>query len=256
MVKSFLTVTETPGMGATRDQIAMLYSRYRFAATFCEGKDILEVACGCGQGLGYLSKKGKGVIGGDYTENLLSTANATYKGGIPLLSLDAHSLPFQAESFDVIILFEAIYYLSDPGLFIEECRRVLRKNGIVFICTVNKEWKDFNPSPFSTQYFSAYELSNLLEKYHFDVQILGAFPVVKESIKDHIVSFLKRSAISLGLMPKTMRGKELLKRIFLGELKPFPSEVQEGMADYTSPTPIPNGANSNYKVIYAVSHLQ
>ena len=156
-----------------------------------------------------------------------------------------------------MILYEAIYYLKNPGVFLEECRRILRKKGVVLICMANNELEDFNPSPFSTQYLTAQELSVLLEKHNFIVQLFGAFPSRNGSIKGRLISLIKKSAVHFNLMPKTMQGKELLKRIFLGELKPFPSEVQEGMADFASPIPIPNkGRNSNYKVIYAVSHLQ
>jgi len=51
-----------------------------------------------------------------------------------------------------------------------------------------------------------------------------------------------------------MKGKEFLKRIFFGKLIPLPSEIKDGMAEYTPPVPIPHDApNSEYKVIYAVA---
>ena len=232
----------------------MLYTRYAFAADLCKGKDVLEVGCGTGQGLGYLAKGSKKVVGGDYTEYLIQRAQDHYKSRIPLLSLDAQTLPFKKVSFDVVILFEALYYLKNPDDFFNECRRVLREKGLILICTVNKEWKDFNPSPYSHRYFSAKELLNLLEKHNFIVSLYGAFPAEKRSLKDNFASLLKQLAVHFNIMPKTMHGKELLKRIVYGKLVPFPSEVQEGEVKYIPPTPILNGFPiSNYKILYAVS---
>jgi len=231
----------------------MLYTRYMFASKYCDGKDVLEVACGSGQGLGFLSRKAGKVIGGDCTENLIRGANQYYKGQIPLLGFDAHSLPFKSTTFDVVILFEAIYYLEWPEKFLGECRRILRKKGLLIICTVNKEWLDFNPSPFSTCYFSSVELSELLKPLSFYVELYGAFETKKKSLKDYLVSWLKRKAVGLRLIPKTMRGKEFLKYLFFGNLISLPQEITEGMARYCHPHPISlNSPTSDYKVIYAV----
>jgi hypothetical protein len=145
--------------------------------------------------------------------------------------------------------------LSKPELFIHECRRILTKNGTLLICTVNREWPEFNPSPFSQQYFSAGELKRLLERGGFHAELFGAFPVQTKSLADAVVSLVKRMAISLCLIPKTMKGKEWLKRIFLGNLTPIPAEFGEGMAPLGSLVPLPSGQIvSGYKVIYAIGH--
>lgn len=234
----------------------MLYTRYAYAAKFCEGKNVLEVACGAGQGLGHLAKRARRVVGGDHTENLVRGAQRYYRGQVPLLRLDAHALPFRDSSFDVVLLYEAIYYLVHPERFLAECRRVLRERGTLLICTVNKKWVDFNPSPFSTRYFSASELSALLRKHRFQAELYGAFPVERASIKDLLVSLIKRIAVMLNLIPRTMKGKEVLKRIFLGPLSPIPAEVHEAMAPYFPPVPIRDHTPaSNFKVLFAIAHL-
>ena len=57
-------------------------------------------------------------------------------------------------------------------------------------------------------------------------------------------------------MPKTMKGKGILKRIFFGKLSPLPNEIEEGMCGYKPPEPIPDdSSNDDYKVLYAVAHL-
>ena len=256
MRADYTTVTETPGIKASREQLARLYQRYHFAVQFCRNKKVLEAACGAGQGLGYMAKVAQRVVGGDIDENNLRFARETYKGKdkIELYLFDAHKLPFDNRSFDVILLYEAIYYLGHPETFLGECQRILRKDGVLLICTVNKDWSDFNPSPYSTKYFSAQELYQLLSARFGDVRLYGGFPATTDSMRDKITSIVKRTAIALNLMPETMKSKEILKRIFFGKLAPLPAEMEDGMAEYAAPVPIPGDSpNFQYKVLYAIA---
>jgi len=254
----YFAVTEIPGSKITAEQLERLCNRYYFASQFCPGKDVLEVACGAGIGLGYLAKFAKRVVAGDIDKNILRYAKGHYQGreNIELQLFDAHKLPFENGSFDVVLLYEAIYYLAQPKKFVEEAYRVLREDGTLIICTVNKDWSDFNPSLFSTKYFSASELFSLLKRKFSNVEIYGAFPVTSNSIKERIISLIKRTAVALHIMPKTMKGKELLKRIFFGKLQILPAEIDEKMAEYSPPLPIsPTSPNPHYKVLYAVARL-
>ncbi|RLB05274.1 MAG: hypothetical protein DRG50_07490 [Deltaproteobacteria bacterium] len=257
MSVDYTTVTEVPGNRVTREQLTRMCNRYYFASKFCENKEVLEVACGAGQGLGYLAKKARRVVGGDYTENLIKVAQKHYKGRVPLIRLDAHRLPFREDSFDVVILYEAIYYLARPEEFIKECCRILRRGGLVLICTANKDWMGFNPSPFSVRYFSAPELRSLLVQHNFDVQLLGDCPAYLSSIKDKLITMIRRMAVALRLIPKTMRGKEIFKRLFYGQLLALEEEIEDGMAEYSEPVPIDNELpNRDYKVLFAVARFQ
>ena len=254
----YTTVTELPGHKGSREQLERLFHRYHFASQFCEGKDVLEVACGAGIGLGYLAKKAKKIVGGDIDENNLKFAYEYYKGrkNIELKILDAHHLPFEDNSFDVVILYEAIYYLAEPEKFVKEVKRVLRNQGMLIICTANKDWPDFNPSPYSYKYFSAQELFNLLRANGFaEAKLFGGCRVKNKTIQDKIASFIKKIAVNLHLIPKTMKGKEFLKRVFFGRLAPIPPEIYEGMAEYSPPVIISaNLPNYEYKVLYAVGY--
>lgn len=256
MAINYTSVTEVPRNKITREQLERMYTRYCFAAEFCNGKDVLEVACGPGIGLGYLAKTAKKVVGGDYSEDLLRIAKEHYRGKLELLCLDAHELPFNHDSFDVVILYEAIYYLEKPGEFIDECHRILRKDGLIIICTVNKDWSDFNPSPFSTQYFSAPELSALLEEHDLNVEFFGGCPVAADSVGDKVISAIKRAAVTLHLMPKTMKVKEVFKRVFFGKLLSLEAELDDGIVEYSAPVLIPGDiSNMQYKVLYAIAYV-
>jgi SAM-dependent methyltransferase len=242
----YSTVTEAPGNLVSREAIDMLAARYTWAAEAAAGKDVLEVACGAGPGLGLLARNGRRAVGGDYTDALLRVAQRHYGTRVPLIRLDASRLPFRETSFDVVLLFEAIYYLPSVEQFLAECRRVLRPGGRLLVCTVNRAWRDFNPSPYSVNYLDAPEMRALFTHEGFDVELLGAFPATP-SAAGRVVSLVKRVAVGLHLIPSTMKGKELLKRMFLGPLEPFPAEVEEGGP--LRPQPLA-ASGEEYKVLY------
>jgi ubiquinone/menaquinone biosynthesis C-methylase UbiE len=254
MAIDYSTVTEVPGDKATQEQLARMFHRYRFASDFCEGKDVLEVACGSGQGLGYLAKKARWIVGGDCTERLVRSARQYYRNRVQVHLLDAQHLPFRDNSFDVLVLYEAIYYLAYAEEFLSEARRVLRKGGVLLIATVNKDWSEFNPSPFSSHYFSVPDLNRVLHDSGFMTEFYGAFSVVPNTLTEMLISKLRKVAVKLHLVPKTMKGKELLKKMFYGKLIPLKAEIEEGMCEYVPPEPLSaHTINSEYKVIYALA---
>ncbi|HOX22312.1 MAG TPA: class I SAM-dependent methyltransferase [Elusimicrobiales bacterium] len=256
MAESFTTVTEATGCNVSREQIKRMYTRYRFAAEQCPaGAQILEVACGSGQGLGYLAKKAQAVHAIDIDDALLAAAKRHYAATtkISIAKGDAHKLSFADASLDAVLLYEAIYYLPHPEQFAAEAFRVLKKGGKLLICSANSELPDFNPSPYSQKYFSASELHKLMTDAGFAAVKLFANCRVDDSAKGKFLSAVKKTAVKLNLMPKTMRGKEWLKRVVFGSLVPLPAELDDGMADYDKPEPIAPGIpNTTHKVIFAV----
>jgi len=250
----YKTVTEMPGNKATKENLNMLYTRYKWALQFVQGKDVLEAGCGAGQGLGFLAQSAKKIVGGDVDEEILKYPREHYKERIEIVNFDAHNFPFENNSFDTVILFETIYYLKEPKVFLKECCRVLRDKGLVLICQANKERPGFNPSPFAFKYFSAGEFQDLFLGAGFNPKIFGAFPTKENSFKGRILSFVRKVAVKLHLIPKTMRGKEKLKRLFFGKLKDTPLEIKQGMADYEDPVLInPAVPCRDYKVLFILA---
>lgn len=247
-------VTELAGDEVTQEQVERLCNRYYWSGNYCQGKDVLEVACGTGQGLGYLASLAKSLEAGDYSQEILEIAHSHYGDRINLQQLDAQSLPFTSYSLDVILLFEAIYYIPDARKFVQECQRVLRKGGKVLIATANKDLYDFNPSPYTYTYYGVLELNELFSRYGFTVECFGSSPVQKISWKQRLLRPLKKFAVQFGLIPKTMAGKKLLKRLVFGDLVRMPSEVGEGMTSYVEPVILPaNQPDRRHKVIYCVA---
>jgi len=238
MHDDYSTVTETPGDEITCEAASMLVTRYAHAASYCRGKDVLEVGCGSGHGLGYIGGRARRVVGGDCTHRLLKIAGEQYGQAFPLVRLDAQRLPFASSCFDVVVLHEAIYYLDSPNRFVSEARRVLRPGGCLVISTVNRDWRDFNPSPFSHSYPGAAELRAMLQPHFSSVEIYGSFSVSDCSRAGVARSLVKRFAVRWGLMPKTMSGKRFLKRVFFGGLVPVPAEITDRLAPSVQPVQI------------------
>ena len=246
-------ITETPGTLITREAESMAVSRYEIARRRAQGKRVLEVACGSGQGLGYVRRSAAWVVGGDITPGLLTTAQRHYQGLVPLVRFDAHALPFGDASFDMVQIHEALYYMSNHDRVLQECRRLLRPAGVLIISSINPQWADFNPSPHAVGYLDAEALKKLLTRHFADVELTGGFPVPRPTVASIIISILKRTAVRFQLIPRTMSGKTMLKRIFLGPLRPVPADLALASAPVDEPSAVRPQEWSRYRVIYAIA---
>lgn len=252
----FLSVTELAGDEVSKEQVERICDRYYWAAEFCANKDVVEVACGTGQGLGYLSSKASSIVGSDVSQPMIERAKAHYGDRFPLEVFDASEMPFGDNSKDVIIIFEALYYLPDVNAFFAECNRVLRPGGRVLLTTANKDLFDFNPSPYSHEYLGVVELKNRFANFAFETRFWGGTPVGSVSWKQKVLRPAKKIAVTLGLMPKTMAGKKLLKKIVFGGLVQMPLEIDEKTSVYNKPDSISADApNRDFKVIYCEAKL-
>ncbi len=225
--RDYTSVTEVTGEAVRREAIAKMRSRYAFAAERAAGKDVLEIACGSAQGLGLVARRARRVVGGDCTFGLVRDAARHYGRRIDLLCLDAQALPFRDHAFDLALCYEALYYFRDVDRFAGEAARILRPGGELLVVSVNPRWPGFNRSPHSTHYHSATELRDLLARHGFTADVYGAFVESGASLPSRVVGLIRRIAVALHLVPKTMRGKRLLKRLFYGRLVALPPELDE-----------------------------
>lgn len=253
----FITITELAGDEVTRQQVASACHRYYWAAPYCKGKDVLEIACGSGFGLGYLAQQARTIHAGDINPALVARVNAHYGDRVPTQVVDAQALPFGDSSLDVVIIFEALYYLRAPSAFVAECRRVLRPGGHVLVTNSNKDMPDFNPSPYSQTYHGVVELGRLFDLPTFSTTFFGYWTYETAPLWQRALVPVKKTLVAMNLMPKTMNGKKFLKRIVFGKLVPMPLEIAEGMIDYTPPAPIPAFVpDRQHRVVYCAAQRQ
>lgn len=254
--KNFLEVTEISGSKISYEQLNRMEHRYTWASNFCNNKNVLEVACGSGQGLGILLMAAKSVTAGDITEELVENASKYYKNRANISVIDAEHLPCGNNEVDILIIFEAIYYLNSVERFIEECLRVLRPGGKVLVATANPDLFDFNPSPHSVGYYGVKDLNALFTEKSFECQFFGYLSTKKISIKQKILRPIKKVLVTFNLVPKTMTGKKILKRLIFGKLIEMPQELKS-TRNYIEPIRIGNNLpNTEFKVIYMVANLK
>ncbi len=107
-----------------------------------ENKLILDVGCGNGDLSNYLSVQyNANITGIDFsTESIkiaLAKKNAFKAFTSKFLVADAQTLPFENESFDIIVSCECLEHVPDPQKMINELYRVVKKDGKVILTTEN-----------------------------------------------------------------------------------------------------------------------
>ena len=84
----------------------------------------------------------------------------------------------------------------------------------------------------------------------------GAFEARRVTVKQSVVSVVRRAAVALNLMPGTMKGREFLKRVFHGPLLPIPAELEiSGPAEPGVVRLDGDRTNADFKIIYAIGRL-
>lgn len=235
-------------------QLAMLRCRYDLASAHAQRHDVLELGCGSGIGLEFLRPVTQHLIGADFSEDNLREARE-HVPLVPVVAVDAHSLPFAPSSFDVVLLLEMIYYLADPTIALAASRSVLRPGGTIVVCLPNPEGAAFHPSPFSHTYPSAGELAAWLTVAGFDAQIFGGFPTGQTSVLGRLVALGTSAVSKLGVMPRTLRGRARLKRLVHGKLRPL-GQLNGETVNYPPLEEIePNSSRTKeFTNLYAVGH--
>jgi SAM-dependent methyltransferase len=101
------------------------------------GKDVLEAGCGTAYWSAWLARRGASVVGLDNSPKQLETARLLQKEhglDFPLHLGTAESMPFEGESFDLVISEYGASIWCDPYLWIPEAVRVLRPGGkLIFL---------------------------------------------------------------------------------------------------------------------------
>lgn len=250
-------ITELPGSLLTREQFLRYAHRYALGAKLAQDRRVLEVACGAGGGLGVLADSARTVAGLDYSASVLPYARAQVGRRVPLVQGDAHGLPFDDGSFDVILCFEAIYYLHDYELFLDESRRVLAPKGVLLLCKSNPDWPDFVPGDLSSYYPSAPELASSLQRSGFrTVELFGIVPVTGARTSDKVTARLRSLALRSGLVPSRGPVARLLKQLAHGRLVSLPAEldrsaIQSAHAAETVQPIDPGKPDRVHRVLYA-----
>jgi len=106
---------------------------------------ILDIGCGGGLLCEPLNKLGAKVTGIDASNDNIEAAKLHSRE----MNLDIKYIHCSPENlnlineFDVILNMEVIEHVSDVNLFVRNCAKLIKKNGIMFVATINKNLKSY-----------------------------------------------------------------------------------------------------------------
>lgn len=114
--------------------------RYAWIIEVIKDKKVLDIACGEGYGSNLMSEFAKEVVGVDLSSKIIDHAQNKYiKSNLSFLVGSASSIPFENDTFDVVVSYETLEHLYEHEEMISECHRVLKNNGILIISTPEKK---------------------------------------------------------------------------------------------------------------------
>jgi SAM-dependent methyltransferase len=165
-IQALLGVTSNPAIGKTpifhlyygdslgsKDAVQRYFTETSIIFDLLEakGKDVLDIGCGLGLRSIIMSLLGsRKVVGIDISEEMIKAFQTVLKE-FPYLDVEAKKGDFlltdyPSESFDAVILYEAISHIRDTRLLLDKIRDVLRQDGILYVSDGNNDF--FLPTRF------------------------------------------------------------------------------------------------------------
>ena len=94
---------------------------------------VLEVGCGSGRFLKYLSAKAGFVVGVDPSHAVFASDNLLGKAeNVMLIKASANDLPFESESFDFVYSIGVLHHIPDTLKAMQACVEKVKKGGYFF----------------------------------------------------------------------------------------------------------------------------
>lgn len=151
---------------------------------------ILEIGCGIGSIVFELGQAGHDIIGTDISNEAIEYGLKKYNN-IHLEVQPAEALPYENESFDIVLSFDLFEHIAKIDKHVSEVYRILRKGGYYLFQTPNKysnmvfetlyhkslKWRRAHPSLHSPG-----QLKRRLKKHGFGIQYVKMNPVNEFSL--------------------------------------------------------------------------
>ena len=109
------------------------------------GVKILDIGCGGGLLCEPMSRLGAEVFGMDASEKNVEIAKIhAKKSNLNIKYFCSSPEKFKSDlKFDVILNMEIIEHVEDVDFFLKSCSKFLKKNGVMFVATLNKTLKSY-----------------------------------------------------------------------------------------------------------------
>lgn len=134
------------------------------AQTSLKGLRVLDVGCGGGVFSEALAKAGALVTGIDAESAAINSADAhAKKSGLAIEYVHTPIEDFESSAFDVVTCMEMLEHVQKPALVLEQCKRLLKPEGLLFVSTINR-----TPKAYAAAILAAEYLLGLLPKQTHD----------------------------------------------------------------------------------------
>ncbi len=199
------------------DYVTFLKHRkaYDFADERAKGLKVLDFGCGSGYGSSLLAKNAASVDGVDASSPAIAHCLEHYD----MPNLTYHkippntTLPFEDNSFDVVISFQVIEHMPDVQAYLRLLKRVLRPGGTLLITTPNRAHRlwpfQMNWQPAHFREYSVKTLRRELAPEFGDAELLGIYGTeeVNQIYYDHYHKSMLQAYI---VLPMRIYGRKLL----------------------------------------------
>lgn len=116
-------------MRSDRKAYRLMYHRI---PKIIKGKDVLEIATGPGLLAKHVAYAANKMIATDYSAGMIAEARkGIYPDNLTFEVADAANLPFDENSFDVVLIANALHVMENPEKALEEIDRVLKDKGLL-----------------------------------------------------------------------------------------------------------------------------
>ena len=164
---------------------------------------ILDIACGSGFGTHLLAIHSTGkVYGGDLSNEAIHLCQKTWtKENLAFEIMDGTQLKFKDNYFDIVVSFETIEHTTDFEIMINEFKRVLKPNGILYLSTPNiiiNSPSGIVTNPFHTQEWNYDEFKIIIDNKFNNYQIYGQH-YARYDIKKGLAFFIEKIMYQRGI---------------------------------------------------------
>ncbi len=144
-------------------------------------KKVLEIGCAAGSTLELLKRQGASVRGVEISAQAVKIARTHY--GLEVLHSPFYAGKFKGEQFDILLLFDVLEHLPNPGAVLDDIRTLLAPGGIVVLTVPNfnrfdqigAKWRGVQSYWEHLHYFRAEVLSRSLTNRDFTITEMHSF---------------------------------------------------------------------------------